>query len=173
MYLIVTSNCKVLVNHERLFDEKKSYLINSSRLNELWQKNYMEPSLDRVKFLYIGRMNPEKGIFQFIEMLKKIKFNFEFSIVGDNKNKKKSEKNIKYLGYVANEELLIKIYDNHNIFIKTSPCLISSTCDSINSKFSNLGIPIGLVFIIICLFVVFIFLIFLSNFKSLLLDYLL
>ena len=120
MYLIVTSNSKVLVNHERLFDEKKSYLINSSRLNELWQKNYMEPSLDRVKFLYIGRMNPEKGIFQFIEMLKKIKFNFEFSIVGDNKNKKKSEKNIKYLGYVANEELLIKIYDNHNIMVLPS-----------------------------------------------------
>ena len=98
MYLIVTSNSKVLVNHERLFDEKKSYLINSSRLNELWQKNYMEPSLDRVKFLYIGRMNPEKGIFQFIEMLKKIKFNFEFSIVGDNKNKKKIRKKYKIFG---------------------------------------------------------------------------
>ena len=120
MYLIVTSNAKVLVNHERLFDEKKSYLINSSRLNDKWQKNYMEPTLDKVKFLYIGRMNPEKGIFQFIEMLKKIKFNFEFSIVGDNKNKKNSEKNIKYLGYVANEELLIKIYDNHNIMVLPS-----------------------------------------------------
>ena len=120
MYLIVTSNAKVLVNHERLFDEKKSYLINSSRLNDKWQKNYMEPTLDKVKFLYIGRMNPEKGIFQFIEMLKKIKFNFEFSIVGDNKNKKNSEKNIKYLGYIANEELLIKIYDNHNIMILPS-----------------------------------------------------
>ena len=120
MYLIVTSNAKVLDNHERLFDEKKSYLINSSRLNDKWQKNYMEPTLDKVKFLYIGRMNPEKGIFQFIEMLKKIKFNFEFSIVGDNKNKKNSEKNIKYLGYIANEELLIKIYDNHNIMILPS-----------------------------------------------------
>ena len=120
MYLIVTSNSKVLVNHERLFDEKKSYLINSSRLNDKWQKNYMEPTLDKVKFLYIGRMNPEKGIFQFIEMLKKIKFDFEFSIVGDNKNKKNSEKNIKYLGYVANEELLIKIYDNHNIMVLPS-----------------------------------------------------
>ena len=120
MYLIVTSNAKVLVNHERLFDEKKSYLINSSRLNDKWQKNYMEPTLDKVKFLYIGRMNPEKGIFQFIEMLKKIKFDFEFSIVGDNKNKKNSEKNIKYLGYVANEELLIKIYDNHNIMVLPS-----------------------------------------------------
>ena len=120
MYLIVTSNSKVLVNHERLFDTKKSYLINSSRLDDTWQKNFKDVLLDKVRFLYIGRMNPEKGIFQFIEMLKKIKFKYELSIVGDSKNRDISNKNINYLGYVADPEKLINIYDNHNIMVLPS-----------------------------------------------------
>ena len=120
MYLIVTYNSKVIVNHERLFDKKKSYLINSSRLNEQWAKNYENPPLDKARFLYIGRMNPEKGIVQFIEMLNEIKFNFEFSIVGDNKNQKNSKENIKYLGYISDEEVLINTYDKHNIMVLPS-----------------------------------------------------
>ena len=120
MYLMVTSNSKVIVNHERLFDKKKSYLINSSRLNEKWQKNYKNASLDKVRFLYIGRMNPEKGIFHFIEMLNKIKFNFEFSIVGDNEKQKNQKENINYLGYISDEDVLINTYDSHNIMILPS-----------------------------------------------------
>ena len=65
-------------------------------------------------------MNPEKGIFQFIEMLKKIKFKYELSIVGDSKNRDISNKNINYLGYVADPEKLINIYDNHNIMVLPS-----------------------------------------------------
>ena len=120
MYLIVTSKSKVLVNHERLFDKKKSYLINSSRLDEQWLTNHKNVALDKVRFLYIGRMNPEKGIHQFIEMLSKIKINFEFSIVGDLKNEKNFGKNIKHLGYVAEPKSLINIYDNHNIIVLPS-----------------------------------------------------
>jgi len=120
MYLIVTSNSKVMVNHERLFNTKKSYLINSSRLDDKWQKNYKNVLLDKVRFLYIGRMNPEKGIFQFIDMLNEIKFDYELSIVGDCKNQSISKKNIKYLGYVASQETLINIYDNHNIMVLPS-----------------------------------------------------
>ena len=120
MYLMVTSNSKVIVNHERLFDKKKSYLINSSRLNEKWQKNYKNASLDKVRFLYIGRMNPEKGIFHFIEMLNKIKFNFEFSIVGDNEKQKNQKENINYLGYISDEDVLINTYDSHNIMVLPS-----------------------------------------------------
>ena len=80
MYKIVTSNSKVIVNHERLFDKKKSCLINASRLDEDWLKNYKNALLDKVRFLYVGRINPEKGILQFIKMLDKAKFDFNFSI---------------------------------------------------------------------------------------------
>ena len=65
-------------------------------------------------------MNPEKGIFQFIDMLNEIKFDYELSIVGDCKNQSISKKNIKYLGYVASQETLINIYDNHNIMVLPS-----------------------------------------------------
>ena len=132
MYLIVTSNSKVLVNHERLFDTKKSYLINSSRLDDTWQKNFKDVLLDKVRFLYIRRMNPEKGIFQFIDMLNEIKFDYELSIVGDCKNQSISKKNINYLGYVADPEKLINIYDNHNImvfpyFTEASPYVVDES----------------------------------------------
>jgi len=120
MYILVTSNSKVMVNHERLFDSKKSYLINSSRLDDAWQKDYKNALLDKVRFLYIGRMNPEKGIFEFIKMLNKIKFDFEFSIVGDLTNRITLKTNIKHLGYVADPKSLINIYDKHNILILPS-----------------------------------------------------
>ena len=53
-------------------------------------------------------------------MLNEIKFDYELSIVGDCKNKSISKKNIKYLGYVASQETLINIYDNHNIMVLPS-----------------------------------------------------
>ena len=39
MYLIVTSNSKVIVCHKRLFNKKKSHLVYISRLDEEWIKN--------------------------------------------------------------------------------------------------------------------------------------
>ena len=120
MYLIVTSSAKVLVNHQRLFNKDKSYLINSSRIDKHWLSNHNKANISNAKFLYIGRMNPEKGIFQFIEMLNKVKFDFEFSIVGDSKNYKIINKKIKHLGYIAEPKSLINVYDMHNIIILPS-----------------------------------------------------
>ena len=120
MYLIVTSSAKVLVNHQRLFNKDKSYLINSSRIDKHWLSNHNKANISNAKFLYIGRMNPEKGIFQFIEMLNKVKFDFEFSIVGDSKNYKSINKKIKHLGYIAEPKSLINVYDMHNIIILPS-----------------------------------------------------
>ena len=120
MYKIVTSNSKVIVNHERLFDKKKSHLINASRLDEDWFKNYKNALLDKVRFLYVGRINPEKGILQFIKMLDKAKFDFNFSIVSNKVEKNISNKNIIQLGYVTDSKSLINIYDEHNIMILPS-----------------------------------------------------
>ena len=120
MYKIVTSNSKVIVNHERLFDKKKSCLINASRLDEDWFRNYKNALLDKVRFLYVGRINPEKGVLQFIKMLDKAKFDFNFSIVSNKIEKNISNKNIIQLGYVADSKSLINIYDEHNIMILPS-----------------------------------------------------
>ena len=101
MYKIVTSNSKVIVCHERLYDKKKSYLVSISRLDERWLKDHKKAFLDKVKFLYVGRMSPEKGIYHFLKMFDQLEFEAELSIVGDSDNQKISNKKIKLLGYVA------------------------------------------------------------------------
>ena len=120
MYKIVTSNTKVIVCHERLFDKKKSHLVNISRLDNEWLKNRKDVLLDKARFLYVGRMSNEKGIFEFLKMFNQIKFDATFSIVGNSKNKNFSNKNITLLGYVADSQSLINIYDKHNIMILPS-----------------------------------------------------
>jgi len=120
MYKIVTSNSKVIVCHERLFDKKKSHLVYISRLDDDWFKNHRDTLLDKIRFLYVGRMSPEKGIFDFIKMFNRIEFEAEFSIVGNSENHNISNNNIRFLGYVADPQLLINIYDKHNITVLPS-----------------------------------------------------
>ena len=87
MYKIVTSNSNVIVNHERLFDKKKSHLISVSRLDESWFENHKNVLLDKIRFLYVGRMSQEKGIFYFLKMFTQIKIDAELQIVSNLKDK--------------------------------------------------------------------------------------
>ena len=119
MYKIITSNSKVIVCHERLY-KKKSHLVYISRLDEEWLKDQKDVLLDKARFLYVGRMSREKGIFEFLKMFNQIKFDAEFSIVGNSTNQNFSNKNIKSLGYVADSQSLINIYDKHNIMVLPS-----------------------------------------------------
>jgi len=120
MYKLVTSGSKVIVCHERLFNKKKSHLVYISRLDDQWITNHKEPALDKVRFLYVGRISPEKGIFDFIKMFDKINLEKEFSIVGNSDNHNILNQKIKLLGYVANPQSLINIYDKHNITVLPS-----------------------------------------------------
>ncbi len=121
MYSIMTSNSTVLTIHERLFKGKNSHLITSSTLDEEWLKNYKEVKLDKIRLLYVGRANPEKGIYEFLKLFEKIKLDAEFSIVGNLKNiKELKNKNIKLIGYISNKQSLIDIYDDHTILILPS-----------------------------------------------------
>ena len=129
MYKIVTSNSVVIALHERLIKKNKGYVINSSTLNNKWLSNLKNANLDKIRFLYVARLNPEKGIYEFLEMFKKIKFDAEISIIGKTKNLVLQEKfnniiqnnkKIKFLGYISDRQKLIEIYDKHNILILPS-----------------------------------------------------
>jgi glycosyltransferase involved in cell wall biosynthesis len=120
MYSIMTSNSTVIVLHDRLCRKKNCHLITSSTLDEKWLKNYKEVKLDKIRFLYVGRVNPEKGVYEFLKMFGKIKLDAEFSVVGNIKNLKTSNKNIKLVGYISDKQSLINIYDSHNILILPS-----------------------------------------------------
>ena len=120
MYRIITSNSKVLVCHERLYNKKKSHLVHVSRLDEEWLQDHKEVLLDKIRLLYVGRISAEKGIFNFIKMVDEIKTKFEFSIVGNLKKYKLSNNNINLINYVSDTKKLINIYDRNNITILPS-----------------------------------------------------
>ena len=120
IYSIMISNSTVIVLNDKLCKEKKCHLITSSTLDEKWLSNHKEVKLDKVRFLYVGRINPEKGIYEFLKMFEKIKLDAEFSVVGNIKNLKTSNKNIKLVGYISDKQSLIDIYDSHNILILPS-----------------------------------------------------
>ena len=120
MYKIVTSNSKVIVCHERLSNKKNKHLVYISRLDEQWLKDYKKPLLDKPRFLYVGRLNPEKGIFEFLKMFDELKFDSELSIVGRAKNTSSINKKVKLCGYIADTNLLIKAYDSNNIMVLPS-----------------------------------------------------
>ena len=100
--------------------KKKSYFAYPSKLDNLWLKNHNKPSLEKVKFLYVGRINPEKGILEFIKMFDDLKLNATLSIVSKEKNLNISNENVKLLGHGFDTQSLINIYDNNNITILPS-----------------------------------------------------
>ena len=129
MYSLVTSYSTVIALHERLYQKKDGYVIESSTLNKEWLQNYKKPKLDKIRLLNVARVNPEKGIFEFLEMFKKLELDAEISIIGKIKNSilknkfqsiigKKS--NILFPGYISDRKLLINAFDNHNILILPS-----------------------------------------------------
>ncbi len=129
MYFLVTSYSTVIALHDRLYKKGECHVISSSTLDDKWLKNFKDVSLEKIKFLYVARVNPEKGIYEFLEMFKNIKFEAEISIIGKTKNltllkkfKKIIDKsdNIKFPGYISNRKLLIETYDNHNILVLPS-----------------------------------------------------
>ena len=129
MFKVVTSNSTVIALHDRLYKKKNGHVIASSTLDENWLKNFKEVKLDKVRFLNVSRVNHEKGIYEFLEMFKKIKIDAEISIIGRTKSstlQKKfqsiigNNKNIKFPGYISDRQLLIDTYDKHNILILPS-----------------------------------------------------
>ncbi len=129
MYSLVTSKATVIALHERLYQKKDGYVIESSTLNEEWLQNIKKPSLNKIKFLNVSRVNPEKGIFEFLEMFKQLKIDAEISVIGKIKNLTlqnkfqsiiQDSKNINFPGYISNRKALIEFYDNHNILILPS-----------------------------------------------------
>ena len=129
MYSIVTSYSTVIALHDRLINKKKFHVINSSSLDDKWFVNFKEAKTDKVRFLYVARINPVKGINEFLEMFKNLEIDAELSIIGKTNNLRhqnefrtlmKNTNNIKFPGYISNRQDLITTYDNHNILILPS-----------------------------------------------------
>jgi|TARA_B100001964_G_scaffold34657_1_gene36977 glycosyltransferase involved in cell wall biosynthesis len=119
MYLAVTSYSNIISCHERLFKKKHS-VIFPSQLDDNWFRNQKDAPLDKVRLLYVGRNNPEKGIENFLEMFDQLKMDIQFSIVSEKKRLKTKNNKINFLGYGFDSLSLIDIYDTNNILILPS-----------------------------------------------------
>jgi glycosyltransferase involved in cell wall biosynthesis len=124
MFVLVTFKSHIITCQKKLFTKRESNIVYPSEINSFWLDNTNKPLLDKPRILYIGRIKIEKGIFSLPKILNKLEINFEFSIVGDGDNKfnRNDIKDKKFIFYQSQTETsaLIKLYDNHNIFILPS-----------------------------------------------------
>ena len=129
MFSIITSRSIVIAVHEKIDQRNSFHLVNSSFLNEKWFVDFKEPEVDKIRLLYVARINPVKGINEFLKIFKNIKFDAELSIIGKTNNLKHQKefktliektRNIKFSGYINKRQDLISAFDNHNILILPS-----------------------------------------------------
>ena len=100
----------------------KGNIVLPSQINNNWLTENNTTQTDKVKLLYVGRLKVEKGIFLFLEILKRDHEKYILSIIGSEKNSvtKINQKNVNVYEIENNEQKLIQIYDKHNIFVLPS-----------------------------------------------------
>ena len=122
MFYIFTKKVKIISCTSALSKGKPFYLVQPSEIDSDWftERNFKKNS--KIKILYIGRLKIEKGIFNFIDLLKNIDDdNINLSIVGEKSDLIKNFINrIDFIDYVSEKKELIKLYDTHDILILPS-----------------------------------------------------
>ena len=121
-FMLATKNSNLISCGKDILRGKSGVVIIPSSLTVNWEKNVTSAKFNKLKILYVGRMRVEKGIFSLIKLIEKIKKNMEFTIVGNDIeiNKFSNDKRISVKGIISDEKELVKIYDDHNIFILPS-----------------------------------------------------
>ena len=100
---------------------KKGFIIHPSQLNNRWFENHKKLQNKKKNLLYVGRIRKEKGVFSLIDIIKK-DTDINLTIVGEEEKGVNTEtyKNIEFLKIVNDEQKLISLFDQHNIFILPS-----------------------------------------------------
>jgi len=121
---VITSRISFLIScRNHILKGKKGYLVKPSQLNNNWFFEIKESEINKpIKLLYIGRISIEKGIFSLLSLLKENQNNFILSIVGAKKNTANAifQNNVYIYEIENNEKNLIRLYDDHDIFVLPS-----------------------------------------------------
>jgi len=122
MFMTVGWKSTLISCRKHLLKGKKGEIVSPSRLNEKWFKSRSNPNLQKINFLYVGRIKIEKGIFSLLHIIKNLKMEFFMTIVGtgDKHEKNINQKNIEVVNIINKDDSIIKIYDSHNIFVLPS-----------------------------------------------------
>ncbi len=122
MFFTVSKISKLIGCNETVLREKSRQIVFPSQLTEKWFLNTSLPDLNRIKLLYVGRMRVEKGIFSLLKIMGEINEDITLTVVGKEKkfNKIIDQKNVNILDIETEENRLINLYDNNNIFVLPS-----------------------------------------------------
>ena len=122
MYRIISANSIVVASSSDLLKNSKSYsTLIPSELDSSWFIKRKKPNLSYINLLYLGRLRKEKGIYNLINLLKKMKINYKLNVVGLEGSKHDyQEGRIAYYLQEFNKNKIIEYYDQSNIFILPS-----------------------------------------------------
>ncbi len=122
MFNIVSKIGIFLSCRKYILKNKKGYLVSPSELNNSWMTSENQIVFDNIKLLYVGRVKIEKGIFSLLEIIKNSEEKISLSIVGATEKiiKKINQKNVNIFKIENKEMNLIKLYDDHHIFVLPS-----------------------------------------------------
>lgn len=121
MYKIISRKLRVISVNSNLTHVDTKLILFPSEITNSWKKKKINLFNNKKipKLLYFGRFRREKGIYSLIEIFRKINSNIQLTLAGDDKMKFDYE-NLNYVGKISNIEKIIKLYDQHDIFILPS-----------------------------------------------------
>ena len=122
MFSILSKNSSLISCREYILKNKVGDIVAPSQITTQWLENYKEAQTHNIKLLYVGRIKKEKGIYSLLEIIKASDLDFSLSIVGAEKNSANLivQDNVHVYEVENNEQNLIKLYDDHNIFVLPS-----------------------------------------------------
>lgn len=122
MFTIVSWRSNLIACRSHILRGKKGKIVYPSQLNQKWFLNRKSPNLNSIKLLYVGRIKIEKGVFSLLKILKEIKLDYKITIINSEKfyDKKLENENINIINFKNKDDSIIKIYDDHNIFVLPS-----------------------------------------------------
>jgi glycosyltransferase involved in cell wall biosynthesis len=121
MFTIISTFSNLISCRNYILKGKKGKVINPSQLDSIWLKKPKILEIKNFKLLYVGRIRVEKGIYSLANLIKN-KRDISLTVIGAEKETKYNinQSNIKIQQNQNNKAKLIKIYDDHNIFILPS-----------------------------------------------------
>ena len=122
----IIGQSKYILKHISHFTNASNFLYRNLPYGKLNLEN--SHKFSEVSFIYAGLLGVAQGIFKLIKVLDKLPDNFIFHIYGDGKEKseiinfldKRKLDNIKYIGSIPKNELMIKLPKYHYSFAPLS-----------------------------------------------------
>ena len=121
MFIVTSALSNLISCRNYILKGKKGKVINPSQLDSIWLKQPKILEIKNFRLLYVGRIRIEKGIFSLASLIKN-KRDISLTIIGAEKKTTYNinQSNIKIQQNQNNKIKLIKLYDDHNIFILPS-----------------------------------------------------